>query len=125
MAETLRPAGPIELELSEQLEPGRTVVRARGEVDALTAPKLSAQLDAILRGREGDLVVDLSETTFLDSAGLHVLLNAARRLTRRSRRLEVVCGSGPVRRVIELARLGETLNLAEDRAGPLARGQSG
>jgi anti-anti-sigma factor len=78
----------------------------------MTAPRLSAQLETILRGREGDVVVDLRQTTFLDSAGLHVLLNAARRLTRRSRRLEVLCGPGPVRHVIELARLGETLNLA-------------
>jgi anti-anti-sigma factor len=92
------------------------VVRASGEVDVMTAPRLSVELDAILRGQEGDVVVDLSETTFLDSAGLHVLLNAARRLTRRSRRLEVVCGPGPVRHVIELARLDGTLNLADPEA---------
>jgi anti-sigma B factor antagonist len=79
----------------------------------MTAPKLSSQLDKILRGQDKDVVVDLSATTFLDSAGLHVLLNAARRLTRRGRRLSVVCGPGPVRHVIELARLGETLNLGD------------
>ena len=78
----------------------------------MTAPRLASRLDTILRAREGDVVVDLSETEFLDSAGLHVLLNARRRLTRRSRTLRVLCGPGPVRRVIELARLIETLNVS-------------
>lgn len=79
----------------------------------MTAPQLSAHLNAIMRGRDGDVVVDLSHATFLDSAGLHVLLNAARRLTRRSRHLQVACAPGQVRHVIELARLGETLNLSD------------
>jgi anti-sigma B factor antagonist len=79
----------------------------------MTVTKLAARLESALRSREGEVIVDLSQTTFLDSVGLHVLLNAARRLTRRSRRLRVLCGPGPVRRVIELARLGETLNVAD------------
>jgi anti-sigma B factor antagonist len=99
--------------VSQEIQPEHTLIRARGEVDVMTAPKLSSQLDRILRGQDSDVLVDLSETTFLDSAGLHVLLNAARRLTRRGRHLSVACGPGPVRHVIELARLGETLNLAD------------
>lgn len=79
----------------------------------MTAPRLATELDSALRTRDGDVIVDLCEATFLDSAGLHVLLNAARRLTRRSRRLGVICVPGPVRHVIELARLVDTLNVAE------------
>jgi anti-sigma B factor antagonist len=113
LADSLRPPGPIQLELFEEVQDTRIVIRAVGEVDVMTAPKLSARLDGILRGQTTDVVIDLREASFLDSAGLVVLLNAARRLTRRSRRLEVVCGAGPVRHVIELARLGETLNLVD------------
>jgi anti-anti-sigma factor len=78
----------------------------------VTAPKLASRLDAILRSNGGEVVIDLSETEFLDSAGLHVLLNAQRRLTRSSRGLRVLCPPGPVRHVIELARLVETLNVS-------------
>lgn len=113
LADSLRPPGPIRLDIAEENQPTRTVLHARGEVDVITAPKLAAELHAVVRGRDGDVIVNLCETTFLDSAGLHVLLNAARRLTRRSRRLQVICGPGRVRRVIELARLGETLNLSD------------
>jgi anti-sigma B factor antagonist len=88
-----------------------TYLLAAGEVDVLTAPKLAAALVRILHTVQGDVVVDLSETLFIDSAGLHVLLNAQRRLTRQGRKLRVICGSGPVRRVIEMARLLDTLNV--------------
>lgn len=113
IADSLRPRGPFRLELSEEDEGDGTLIRARGEVDVVTAPKLASRLDTILRHGSGDVVVDLSDTEFLDSAGLHVLLKAQRRLTRRARGLRVICPSGPVRHVIELARLVETLDVTD------------
>lgn len=101
----------MQLELLEEDQGDATVVRARGEVDILTAPRLASCLDTILRGKQGDVVVDLTGTVFLDSAGLHALLNAQRRLTRQARRLRVICVPGPVRRVIELSRLLDTLDV--------------
>jgi anti-anti-sigma factor len=56
-------------------------------------------------------VLDLVETQFIDSAGLAILLNLRRRLERRGRQLRVLCGDGPVRRVIEMARLEEALGV--------------
>jgi anti-sigma B factor antagonist len=86
-------------------------VSVRGEVDMVTAPALSEQLTDVLRAERGDVLVDLNDTAFLDSTGLHVLLNAQRRLVRQGHHLFVICENGPVRRVIELARLDETLGL--------------
>jgi len=88
-----------------------TVIQVAGELDLLTAPKLSAHLDDIIRRPQGDVLVDLGEVEFIDSAGLHVLLNAQRRLASRARSLAVICPPGPVRREIELARLVETLGV--------------
>ena len=115
IADSLRPRGPFRLELSEEDDGDRTLIRARGEVDVVTAPKLASRLDTVLRRGGGDVVVDLSETEFLDSAGLHVLLKAQRRLARRARALRVICPSGPVRSAIELARLIETLDVTDPR----------
>ncbi len=88
-----------------------TTIAVRGEVDMVTAPALNEQLTDVLGAERGDVLVDLNDTSFLDSTGLHVLLNAQRRLVRQGHQLYVVCGNGPVRRVIELARLDETLGL--------------
>jgi anti-anti-sigma factor len=86
-------------------------VSVDGELDLLTAPKLVAHVDGLLRVEPADVVLDLTETLFIDSAGLAILLNLQRRLERRGHLLRVVCDDGPVRRVIEMARLEETLGV--------------
>jgi anti-anti-sigma factor len=87
------------------------VIHVDGELDILTAPQLGAQLDEVVRKRSGAVVLDLRDAVFIDSAGLHILLSAHRRLTQAARPLTVICGPGPVMRVIELARLVETLGV--------------
>lgn len=49
------------------------VVDVRGEVDLSTAGELEAAVAAALADRPTALVVDLTDVTFLDSAGLGVL----------------------------------------------------
>ena len=52
------------------------VVRISGEVDCSTVPAMAAALDRARRDGTGNLLVDLSETTCMDGAGLTVLLRA-------------------------------------------------
>jgi anti-anti-sigma factor len=56
--------------------PDTAVVFVRGDVDMLTAPRLTELLVARLRGTLRTLVVDLSEVDFLGAAGLTALLYA-------------------------------------------------
>jgi anti-sigma B factor antagonist len=60
---------------------GTVVVRVTGELDATTAPDLRAALTDLIEG-QGNLsvVLDASDLWFVDSAGLGVLIGAARRL---------------------------------------------
>ncbi|MBV9804412.1 MAG: STAS domain-containing protein [Solirubrobacterales bacterium] len=108
---SLRPRGPIQLALSTRYEGRRIVLGVAGELDIFTVSKLVARLDDAIRRRHGDLVIDLSEAEFIDSMGLHALLNVQRRLMRQARRLIVICPPGPVRNAIELARLAEPLGV--------------
>ncbi|MDQ6933950.1 MAG: STAS domain-containing protein [Actinomycetota bacterium] len=55
-----------------------TVVRPVGEIDWGTVTSMRAAFDRALREAAGDLLVDLSATTFMDCAGLDVLLQARR-----------------------------------------------
>jgi anti-sigma B factor antagonist len=108
---SLRPRGPVQFGVSTRQDGGATVVAVTGELDVLTAPKLTTRLDPVIRRLLGDVVIDLSDAGFIDSLGLHTLLNIQRRLARQSRSLAVVCGEGPVRHAIELARLVDALGL--------------
>jgi anti-sigma B factor antagonist len=111
LREALRPPGPVQFEMREHRLGDIITVAVRGELDLLTAPKLVSQVGGLVRAERKDVVLDLVETQFIDSAGLAMLMNLQRRLERRGRRLRVVCDDGPVRRVIEMARLEETLGL--------------
>jgi anti-sigma B factor antagonist len=108
---SLRPRGPIQLALTTRHASEATVITVTGELDVLTARKLTPQLDDIVRRRSGDTVIDLSQAEFVDSFGLTVLLSTQRRLARQGRTLTVICGEGPVRRAIEFARLLEPLGV--------------
>jgi anti-sigma B factor antagonist len=109
---SLRPRGAVLLRLNRRPRPDMTVLELGGEVDLLTAARLAGGLDDEIRQGTGDVVVDLHEVEFIDSAGLQVLLGAQRRLARQGRELGIVCPPGPVLRVFELSRLLDTLHIA-------------
>src|SRR5680860_265694 len=50
------------------------VLIVSGEIDVLTAPQLQEAIELALSNRPGALVLDLSEVTFLSSAGMGVLI---------------------------------------------------
>jgi anti-anti-sigma factor len=72
-------------------------VRPCGELDLYTCPEL---LDAF-RGANGhrDLVCDITGITFIDSAGIHGLIELSRR---EPRRFALAGASAPVERLLEL-----------------------
>jgi anti-sigma B factor antagonist len=94
----------------------RTVLDVTGEVDIATAPELGSAVDTALASGAQELWLDLSATAFMDCSGLHVLLDAHRRMRGLRRRLAIVCPGGAVRRLFEIAGVADALPLYEDRA---------
>jgi len=91
---------------------GALVVHVVGEIDTLTAPVLRAQLEKHLPAARL-LVLDLSQVTFLGSAGLAVLVAAKDDADRRQRRLRVVPGSRIVTRALEATGLLTLFDVAD------------
>jgi anti-anti-sigma factor len=82
--------------------PGGHRVTVTGEVDMQTAPRL---IEALLQFANGSVTVDLTNVTFLDSAGLHALECAHQQIRRRNARLVVDAVSTQARRTLELTGL--------------------
>jgi anti-sigma B factor antagonist len=80
-------------------------VIAAGEIDSTSAPVLREQLESILGTEAGEIVVDLVQVTFLDSAGLCVLAAAHRRAVSQGVRLQVVAASRAVIRPLQITGL--------------------
>ena len=68
---------------TDELENGTPVVSVMGEVDRATAQALEQTLLEVAEDRAGEVIVDLSGCSFLDTCGLRALLAARERSTDR------------------------------------------
>jgi anti-anti-sigma factor len=76
-------------------------VHVAGELDIATAPLLELALrESLLQGRP--VVLDLRELSFMDSSGVHVIVNASNRARHAGRRLVLVRGPPNVHRALTL-----------------------
>jgi anti-anti-sigma factor len=69
------------------------VARIAGEIDASNASGLTEQLKDAVPNTSMGLVLDLSETTYIDSSGVHLLFDLSDALRRRQQTLQLVVGS--------------------------------
>src|SRR5438309_1513035 len=83
----------------------RAVVALDGELDFSEAHTLAAALLAAEREEPRHLVVDLAELTFIDAAGMRVLVEAARRANNHRRPIMFVEPLQEIRRILELVGL--------------------
>lgn len=98
---------------------GRHVVTVRGELDLAAADRLWKELEPLIT--PGALVVlDGTDMTFLDSSGLRVLLQAAKRATAATAAFRLVAPQPAVQRVLELAGTGDFLATRADLPSALA-----
>jgi anti-anti-sigma factor len=90
-------------ELALETREGAVVARVSGEVDMTNARWLGEELARSVPNEALRLVVDLGDTRYLDSAGIELVFELARRLGRRRQELRlVVPESSPLRRVLGL-----------------------
>ncbi len=99
--------------------PGREV-RLRGAINVHTVPDLRVQLQRILEGGDGDLVLHLAEAEVHDATGLGVLVGAHHRALRTGRRLVIAEASERLERLLRVTRLHLVLARLDDPASPSA-----
>ena len=90
---------------------GGVTVELVGDIDLACVPQLRQRLDAAIDTSLGDVSIELSAVSFLDSTGLTVLIAAHHRLATTQRRLTMLNPSRTARRVFELSGLIEVLDV--------------
>jgi anti-anti-sigma factor len=97
-----------EVELGDE----RCLIRVRGEVDISNAQQLMADIAEAVPNGTPTLVLDLTGTTYLDSAGVQLLFRLAERLRDRRHQLRlIVPNDAPIRAVLELTGLPKLVTL--------------
>lgn len=92
-----------ELALSTEEAGSRILIRAIGELDFATAKGLVAALNNGA-SEKNEVVIDLRGLTFMDCAGLRVVLYANKRAALDGCRLRLIRGAAAVQRVFKLTR---------------------
>jgi anti-sigma B factor antagonist len=107
---------PPEFSLSqESLDAERHVVAVRGEIDLFTAPELKSALSEAIESGHTRIVVDLTDTTFLDSTALGVLIGAVKRLRSRDGRLTIVNVDDNIAKTFEITGLDQIFPISSTR----------
>jgi anti-sigma B factor antagonist len=81
------------------------VVAVAGEIDLFTSPEFKQRVSAPIDAGRTRVIVDLTETTFIDSSSLGVLIGAHRRLLRLDGRLVIVCCSDAIAKTFRITGL--------------------
>jgi anti-anti-sigma factor len=93
-------------------ENGIAEVWIEGEVDAYTARELDRALRDLLAQGYSQLVLDLTPTEYISSAGLRVLVSAHREAHRLGGEVRAFGLSAHVRRTFEIAGIDELLPIS-------------
>ncbi|MEV0629338.1 STAS domain-containing protein [Nonomuraea wenchangensis] len=96
---------------------GHAVVRLDGELDLLTRPRLSAACDDLLSRGVRRIVIDATDLSFSDCAGLSALLGVRREAWRRGGSLVLTGVHGMPARLLAITGAAATL-LPAEATGP-------
>ena len=110
----------MEVQVSTEDLGDRTVVRVAGEIDIASADRLRDRIGQLLADGRTDLVVDLTQVTFMDSTGLGLLVGALKRVRLAGGRLELVVDSERLLKVFRITGLLQVFSIHETLDAALA-----
>jgi anti-sigma B factor antagonist len=111
--------GPMQFGVTSNVDLTRRIALAEvsGDVDVYTSPKLREYLTMLLALEGWDtMVIDLRSISFLDSAGLSVLVGAARRARGLDKDVVLVVTHPRILKVLEISGLTKALLVVDDPA---------
>ena len=105
MKKDASPSGPTaQRDLSD-------VLPLKGEIDLHVSPSVTASLNAMIEKKPRRLVVDLSEVTYIDSAGLAGLIEAMQKVEGYGGRFLLAGLQETVRSIFEISRLDQVFQI--------------
>ena len=90
------------------------IVAMPPEIDLINAGSLGDQLSAVVSESPDAVTVDMTATTFCDSAGIRALVRAHEQAAGSGAELRLAVGDSPVRRIIQLTGLDQILPIYHD-----------
>lgn len=91
------------------------VIAVSGRIDSYTSPNLENELDTLLTEGHSNIIIDLSNVSYLSSSGMLVLINAEKKSHIQDRgKLILVCVPDRVLSSLELAGFDQIFDIFPD-----------
>lgn len=103
---------PVPLSLAIEAQPDAVKIAPRGDLDLATVGQLQRELERVIDARPPRIVIDLRGVEFMDSTGLHALLNAHTQAQQDNWELTIIPGSRAVQRIFEITATIDRLPFA-------------
>src|SRR5205807_4811154 len=100
---------------TEQLSGDSYVISLAGEVDLYTAPEFKQQLLEVIGQGAKSVIVDFTNTTFIDSTTLGVLVGGVKRLRSNDGQLSLVCSDRNITKIFEITGLDRVFTIHASR----------
>jgi anti-sigma B factor antagonist len=100
---------------TEQLNSEAYVISLSGEVDLYTAPEFKQQLLDVIEKGGKEVIVDFTNTTFIDSTTLGVLVGGVKRLRTNDGSLSLVCSDRNITKIFEITGLDKVFEIYATR----------
>jgi anti-sigma B factor antagonist len=97
------------------------IISLAGEVDLYTAPEFKQQLLEVIGQDASHVIVDFSDTTFIDSTTLGVLVGGVKRLRTNGGQLSIVCSDRNITKIFEITGLDRVFSIFGTRDEAVAQ----
>lgn len=108
------------MEIQTEREGGATIARAVGRIDGSNAREFETALHATLGENDDALILDMQSLSYISSAGLRVILMAAKMLQRRGGKFVVCSLSDSINEVFEISGFNRIIPTHATRSEALA-----
>jgi anti-sigma B factor antagonist len=110
---------------TERLSDHASVISLAGEVDLYTAPEFKQQLLEVIDQGGTHLIVDFTNTTFVDSTTLGVLVGGVKRLRSKDGELALVCSDRNITKIFEITGLDRVFAIYPTRDAAITQLDAG
>ena len=100
---------------TDKVDDSTYVISLAGEVDLYTAPEFKQQLLEVIAQGGKDVIVDFTNTTFIDSTTLGVLVGGVKRLRTNEGQLSLVCSDRNITKIFEITGLDRVFTIYATR----------
>lgn len=101
-----------------------TIFSLKGNLDALTAPTLKKEIEALLAARKINVVFDLSGLELIDSSGVGAIVSLFKRVRTLQGDVKIACLQGQPFEIFKLLRLDRAFEIFDLKEEAIKRFRS-